>query len=92
MKIHISDTPQEAARVVTHQLLKQLDTVRKDSFSLAISGGYSAELLFRLWAEMYYKSLPWYRIYTFTGSTNDVSPRQTATVTTAWLKNCFSIK
>ncbi|RHV93658.1 6-phosphogluconolactonase [Culturomica massiliensis] len=65
MKIHISDTPQEAARVVTHQLLKQMDTVRKDSFSLAISGGYSAELLFRLWAEMYYKSLPWYRIHLY---------------------------
>ena len=74
MKIHISDTPQEAARVVTHQLLKQLDTIRKDSFSLAISGGYSAELLFRLWAEMYYKSLPWYRIHLYWVDERCVSP------------------
>ena len=59
MKIHTFDTPKETARAVTHQLLKQLDTVRKDAFNLAISGGHTSELLFHLWAEIYPQSLPY---------------------------------
>lgn len=65
MKTHIFDTPQETARALTHQLLKQMNTVRRNDFNLAISGGSSAELLFRLWAEMYAKSIPWYRVHLY---------------------------
>lgn len=65
MKLHIFDTPQETARALTHQLQKQLNTVRRTEFNLAISGGFSSELLFRLWAELYAKSIPWYRIHLY---------------------------
>ena len=65
MKIHTFDTPKETARAVTHQLLKQLDTVRKDAFNLAISGGHTSELLFHLWAEIYPQSLPWQRVHLY---------------------------
>ena len=65
MKIHTFDTPKETARAVTHQLLKQLDTVRKDAFNLALSGGHTSELLFHLWAEIYPQSLPWQRVHLY---------------------------
>lgn len=65
MKTHIFDTPQETAQALTHQLLKQMNAVRHNNFNLAISGGSSAELLFRLWAEMYVKSIPWHRIHLY---------------------------
>lgn len=65
MKIHTFDSPEETAKALTHQLEKQLDTVRRDNFNLAISGGRSSELLFRLWAERYHKKLPWYRVHLY---------------------------
>lgn len=74
MKIHSFDNPQETARAVTHQLLKQLNTLRTEAFNLALSGGYSSELLFRLWAEMYYKSLPWYRVHLYWVDERCVAP------------------
>lgn len=65
MKTHIFDTPHETARALTHQLEKQINTIRRNDFNLAISGGSSSEVLFRLWAEMYAKDLPWYRIHLY---------------------------
>lgn len=74
MKIHTFDTPKETARAVTHQLLKQLDTVRKEDFHLAISGGHTSELLFQLWAEFYPQSLPWQRVHLYWVDERCVSP------------------
>lgn len=74
MKIHTFDTPEETAKALTHELLKQLDVVRRDAFHLAISGGHSSELLFEIWAQKYYKSIPWHRIHLYWADERCVPP------------------
>ncbi len=74
MKIHTFDTETETARAVTHQLLKQLNTVRQDTFNLAISGGHTSEALFRLWAGIYSRNLPWQRVHLYWVDERCVAP------------------
>lgn len=74
MKIHTYDTPQETAEAVTHCLIKELDTLRRDTFNLAISGGSTPEALFRIWAAQYRKKLPWHRIHLYWVDERCVAP------------------
>lgn len=62
MKINTYRTPDETAQAITQQLEDQLNSSQTASFHLAISGGYTTEPLFRLWAERYTRRIPWHRI------------------------------
>ncbi len=74
MNIHIFDNEQQTAHAVTHQLEKCLNTVRRNHFYLAISGGTTSEHLFRLWAEMYDHDFPWHRIHLYWVDERCVAP------------------
>lgn len=74
MNIHTFDNEQQTAHAVTHQLEKCLNTIRRDNFHLAISGGITSEHLFRLWAEMYAHHFPWHRIHLYWVDERCVSP------------------
>lgn len=74
MKIHTFNSAQETASAVTHELIRQLDTVRKTNFNLAISGGTTPGEVFRLWAESYSKSIPWYRVHLYWVDERCVAP------------------
>lgn len=73
MHIHIADTPGQVARdfaeFFENWLAKQDKTV-----SIALSGGSTPAVLFRLWAEEYRGRIDWERVHFFWGDERCVPP------------------
>ena len=71
-QIHLSADPNGVARDFTRYLLEQLHG--KKHFTIALSGGSTPKLLFRLWATEYQDAIDWSAIHFFWGDERCVQP------------------
>ena len=71
-QIHLSADPNGVARDFTRYLLEQLQGEKY--FTIALSGGSTPKLLFRLWATEYRDVIDWSSIHFFWGDERCVQP------------------
>lgn len=71
-QLHVSADPEAVARDFTRYLLEQLRD--KKHFTIALSGGSTPKLLFRLWAAEYRDVIDWSAIHFFWGDERCVPP------------------
>ena len=72
MHIHIADTPGQVARDFADYFEHWL--ADKDEVYIALSGGSTPAVLFRLWAEEYRDKIDWEKIHFFWGDERCVPP------------------
>ncbi len=72
MHIHIADTPGQVARDFAVHFENWL--ADKDEVYIALSGGSTPAVLFRLWAEEYRDKIDWEKIHFFWGDERCVPP------------------
>ena len=66
MIIHIHDTAAKAARALIERILQVVAKQPADQkVNIALSGGSTPALMFRLWAEQYDAQTPWEQIRLF---------------------------
>lgn len=71
-QLHLSADPEAVARDFTRYLVEQLQDKKK--FTIALSGGSTPKLLFRLWAAEYRDAIDWSVIHFFWGDERCVPP------------------
>lgn len=59
MKLEVFDSSKEALRAVSDHLVKAIEESRLKPFHLALSGGDTAQLLFKVWTEEYREKIDW---------------------------------
>lgn len=59
MKIEVFDSSDNALRAVSDHLIQAMENSSLKPFHLALSGGETAQLLFRLWVEEYREKIDW---------------------------------
>lgn len=59
MKLEVFNTPENALRAMTGQLTTVISHSKIKPFHLALSGGDTAQQLFRLWTEEYREQIDW---------------------------------
>jgi len=62
MKVYPFQTPESTAEAVTRKIISDLEMHDSKEFNLAISGGSTPALLFKLWREKYKGKIEWERI------------------------------
>lgn len=72
MQIKIADSPQVVAADFTQWLIHLLK--EKDRFTIALSGGSTPAVLFKLWADNYSDTIDWSKIHFFWGDERCVPP------------------
>ena len=72
MQIKIADSPQVVATDFTQWLIALLKG--KDRFTIALSGGSTPAVLFKLWADNYSDTIDWSKIHFFWGDERCVPP------------------
>ena len=72
--IHISKTPEELAKLFAQQLLLWIDENTQSVYHIALSGGKTPSLLFKLLAEKYQDLIPWQKIHFWWGDERMVPP------------------
>ena len=71
-QIHIAETAEQTAEDIAHFFA---DWVKdKPLVALALSGGSTPQVIFRLWAEQYLESIDWKKIHFFWGDERCVPP------------------
>lgn len=71
-QIHIAETPQQVAEDFAHYFAEWVKD--KPAATVALSGGSTPKVLFRLWAEQYRDSIDWRKIHFFWGDERCVPP------------------
>lgn len=59
MKLEVFDSSREALRAVSDHLAKAIEDSHLKPFHLALSGGDTAQLLFKVWTEEYREKIDW---------------------------------
>ena len=62
MKIETYKTPEEALRATSEALVTVIKKSKSKPFHLALSGGSTAQALFKLWVKEYKEIIPWNNI------------------------------
>ncbi len=74
MKIVQSDSARAACRAFTEAMIKSIQSQQSAYFTMAVSGGSTALLLFACWREEYLSVVPWHRLRLFWVDERYVSP------------------
>lgn len=72
MQIKIADSPQIVAADFSQWLINLLE--KKDRFTIALSGGSTPAVLFKLWADNYSDTIDWSKMHFFWGDERCVPP------------------
>jgi len=72
--MHIGKSPDELANTVAKQLLLWIDEHTQNIYHIALSGGKTPAILFRLLAEKYAQLLPWKKVHFWWGDERMVPP------------------
>ena len=59
MKIEVYKTPEETLRSMTEALIAAIKKSKSKPYHLALSGGSTAQQLFKLWVKEYRDNIPW---------------------------------
>lgn len=59
MKLEVFDSSEDTLRAVSDHLIKAIECSRTKPFHLALSGGETAQLLFKVWVEEYREKIDW---------------------------------
>ncbi|MDY5814636.1 MAG: 6-phosphogluconolactonase [Bacteroides sp.] len=62
MKIYTYPTPIDTARALIEHIIARMEAQKDSSFHLAVSGGSTPALLFKLWATEYSSQTPWQQL------------------------------
>lgn len=73
MHTHIADTPGQVARDFA-EFFEQWLAEKKEPVNIALSGGSTPAVLFRLWTETYHDRIDWEQIHFFWGDERCVPP------------------
>ena len=71
---HILKSPQDLANAFAIQLIKWINETPGNTFHLALSGGTTPSILYRLLAEKYSNKVPWQKIHFWWGDERMVPP------------------
>jgi len=71
---HILKSPQDLANAFAKQLIKWINETPGNTFHLALSGGTTPSILYRLLAEKYSNKVPWQKIHFWWGDERMVPP------------------
>lgn len=71
-QIHIAETPQQVAEDFAHYFAGWAKG--KPKITVALSGGSTPKVLFRLWAEQYRNNIAWEKVHFFWGDERCVPP------------------
>lgn len=74
MKLEVFDSSREALRAVSDHLAKAIEDSHLKPFHLALSGGDTAQLLFKVWTEEYREKIDWDAIRFYWVDERCVSP------------------
>jgi len=72
--IHLSKTPEELANLLAGRLLSWIGENSQNLYHIALSGGHTPSLLFKVLADRYRESFPWQRIQLWWGDERMVPP------------------
>jgi 6-phosphogluconolactonase len=72
--IHLSKTPEELANLFAEQLLMWISENKQNHYHIALSGGKTPSLVFKLLAEKYRNIIPWQKIHLWWGDERMVPP------------------
>jgi 6-phosphogluconolactonase len=72
--IHMSKTPEELAILFAKRLLLWISENSQDNYHIALSGGKTPSLLFKLLADKYQDLIPWQKIHFWWGDERMVPP------------------
>ena len=72
--IHLADSPESLADQFTNHFIEWVKDSSVESFHLALSGGKTPSLLYKLLAGRYHNEVPWHKIQFWWGDERMVSP------------------
>ncbi len=72
--IHLSQTPEEQAALFARRLQLWVSEKNQADYHIALSGGHTPSLLFKMLAENYKESMPWHKIQLWWGDERMVPP------------------